>query len=100
MLTMAVEEELNVVYFDGSSAANSYLGHLDSQDIVIWGTVRRDKLMAEWERIKKLCDWGAQYNIDAFVRYVFILIPLSVKTESSAVWNQACRLFSALLVGF
>jgi hypothetical protein len=27
MLTMAVGDELNVVCFDGSSAANSYLGH-------------------------------------------------------------------------
>jgi hypothetical protein len=73
MLTMAVEEELNVVYFDGSSAANSYLGHQDSQDIVLWGRVRRDKMMEERGRIRELCNWGKPYNIDAFVRYVFIL---------------------------
>ena len=97
---MAVEEELSVVYFDGSSAANSYLGHQDSQDIVIWGRVRRDKLMAERERIKKLCDWGKRYNIDAIVRYVFILIPLSIETEFLEVWNQACKLFSVLPVVF
>ncbi|KIM28433.1 hypothetical protein M408DRAFT_329492 [Serendipita vermifera MAFF 305830] len=68
MLTLVVEKPLNVIYFDGSSAANSYLGHQDSQDVVIWGRVRRDKMMAEWERIEEICKWGRQYNLDGFIR--------------------------------
>jgi hypothetical protein len=68
MLTFAVEKELNIVYFDGSSAANSVSGHQDSQDLVIYGKVRPDKVMAEWERIVRFCEWGAKFNIDAIVR--------------------------------
>ncbi|KIM28436.1 hypothetical protein M408DRAFT_329495 [Serendipita vermifera MAFF 305830] len=68
MLTFMVEEPLNVVYFDGSSASNSYLGHQDSQDVLLWGRIRPDKIMAEWERIRELCKWGRQYNLDGIVR--------------------------------
>ncbi|KIM28432.1 hypothetical protein M408DRAFT_329490 [Serendipita vermifera MAFF 305830] len=84
MLTLAVEEPLEVIYFDGSSGANSYLGHLDTQDLLIWGEVRRDKMMAEWERIEELCKWGKRYSIDAFVREVMLCdFTKKVKVTSS-----------------
>ena len=68
MLTLGVEDTLNIVYFDGSSGSNSYLGHQDSQDVVIWGRVRKDKMAAEWERLDELCRWGQPFNIDGFIR--------------------------------
>jgi hypothetical protein len=70
MLTLEVEEELNVVYFDGSSAANSPMGHQDTQDVIIWGKPRPDKLLDEWERIQELCKWGKPFELDAIVRFV------------------------------
>lgn len=75
MLTFAVEKELNVVYFDGSSAANSVTGHQDAQDLVIYGKVRPDKVMAERERITELCAWAEKFDIDAIVRYVPLAHP-------------------------
>lgn len=68
MLTFSVEEELNVIYLDGSSAANSIFGHQDSQDLLIWGEPRPDKLWFEWERLLLLCRWGEQRGLDAIVR--------------------------------
>lgn len=43
---------------------------MDSQDIVLWGTVRPEKwgVWAEQERIRGLCDWGLKYQLDGFVR--------------------------------
>lgn len=77
MLSLEVQEPLNVVYFDGSSASNSVRGHLDTQDLVIYGEVRRDKMMAEWERISLLCEWGKEFGIDAIVRYVLLALRLN-----------------------
>lgn len=68
MLTFIVEEELNILYFDGSSVATSPFGHLDAQDLIIWGKVRPDKNWNEWERIVLLCRWATQYGLDAIIR--------------------------------
>ncbi|KAI6021959.1 hypothetical protein EDC04DRAFT_2901166 [Pisolithus marmoratus] len=59
---------LNVVYFDGTSAAKLSSGTLDSQDIVAWGNVRPEWSFDELNRITALCDWGREYNIDGFMR--------------------------------
>ncbi|KAI6098035.1 hypothetical protein EDD16DRAFT_227049 [Pisolithus croceorrhizus] len=67
-LTLITTRPLNVVYFDGNSAAKLSTGTLDSQDIVTWGNVRPDWSFDEWSRITTLCDWGREYNIDGFVR--------------------------------
>jgi hypothetical protein len=63
MMSFMVEEPLEVIYFDGSSAAKVNLGHLDSQDLVIWGKIRPDKVFAEPERINKLCNWGGTVRV-------------------------------------
>lgn len=68
MLSFMVEQELNVIYFDGSSAANSIYGHQDTQDLLIWGEVRPDKIWAEWERMVELCKWVEQRGLDAIIR--------------------------------
>ncbi|KAG9052155.1 hypothetical protein FS842_010410 [Serendipita sp. 407] len=68
MLTFAVREKINILYFDGSSASNSLMGHLDSQDVLLWGKVRPEKLLDEVGRIRSLCAWGAPFGLDGYVR--------------------------------
>ncbi|KAI6033293.1 hypothetical protein EDC04DRAFT_2213285 [Pisolithus marmoratus] len=67
-LTLMTTRPLNVLYFDGTSAAKLSSGTLDSQDIVAWGDVRPEWSFDELSRITALCDWGREYNIDGFVR--------------------------------
>jgi hypothetical protein len=69
MLSFIVQKPLEVIYFDGSSAANKlYFGHQDSQDLIIWGKPRPDKVFAERERINALCDWAERFGLDGAVR--------------------------------
>lgn len=70
VLTMMTTRELRLLYFDGSSGGKMPTGTMDSQDIVIWGKVMPEKWgnWAEGERIRSLCEWGKQYQIDGFVR--------------------------------
>ncbi|KIK14492.1 hypothetical protein PISMIDRAFT_116952 [Pisolithus microcarpus 441] len=67
-LILMTTRPLNIVYFDGTSAAKLSTGTLDSQDVVAWGDVRPDWSFDEWSRITTLCDWEREYNIDGFVR--------------------------------
>lgn len=67
-LTLVVTRPLNVLYFDGSSAAKMDGGPMDSQDIVSWGKVDYDHVFDEKRRIKDLCKWGDKFAIDGFVR--------------------------------
>ncbi|TFK22762.1 hypothetical protein FA15DRAFT_671198 [Coprinopsis marcescibilis] len=64
-LTLAATRPLNLLYFDGSSAAKMY-GTMDSQDMIIWGEIKSP--YNEWERIISLCDWGKKYDLDGFLR--------------------------------
>lgn len=67
-LTLAATRPLKVLYFDGTSAANTINGTLDTQDIIAWGELRPDWRFNEDERIEDLCKWGAQYAVDGYVR--------------------------------
>ena len=67
-LTLAATRPLNVIYFDGSSAANTFLGSLDTQDVVAWGEIRRYWVMEERERIEALCRWSQEHGFDGIVR--------------------------------
>jgi len=69
-LTLVVTRPLNVLYFDGNSAAKMEGGPMDTQDIVSWGNVTHDRVFDEMRRIQDLCKWGARFAIDGFVRYV------------------------------
>lgn len=56
-------------------------GPMDGQDLIVWGVVRKDKVVAERERINTLCEWAARVGIDSFVRcvprpYVYAACPL------------------------
>ncbi|THH17485.1 hypothetical protein EW146_g3336 [Bondarzewia mesenterica] len=68
VLSVAATRNLRLAYFDGSSAAKTTYGSMDSQDIFIWGYVRLDKMFADRERIDELCKWGSRHGIDGFVR--------------------------------
>ena len=68
LLSVVTTRDLRLVYFDGSSAAKTRTGSMDSQDIFIWGYVREEKIFSERERIIELCQWGKQHGIDGFVR--------------------------------
>ncbi|KAF7299488.1 hypothetical protein MIND_00898900 [Mycena indigotica] len=67
-LTIVTTRPLNVIYFDGSSAANMKDGTLDTQDILAWGKAKPDRWLDERERIDDLCAWGKIYGVDGFLR--------------------------------
>lgn len=67
-LTLAATRPLKVLYFDGTSAANTKDGTLDTQDIIAWGELKPDWWMHEQQRLEDLCKWGAPYGVDGYVR--------------------------------
>ncbi|KAG1870645.1 hypothetical protein DFJ58DRAFT_742175 [Suillus subalutaceus] len=67
-LTLAATRPLNVLYFDGSSAAKISEGTMDTQDIIAWGEVQAERYFDERRRIKDLCRWGKEFGIDGFAR--------------------------------
>ncbi|VDB94042.1 unnamed protein product [Peniophora sp. CBMAI 1063] len=61
--------DLKVLYFDGFSAAkvpNS--SHMETQDLLAWGSIHHERIRWEPQRLKALCDWGREFGIDGFVR--------------------------------
>ncbi|KAG2106797.1 uncharacterized protein F5147DRAFT_578618 [Suillus discolor] len=67
-LTLAATRPLKILYFDGTSAANTIIGPLDTQDIIAWGELRPDWRFREGQRLIDLCKWGAEYSVDGYVR--------------------------------
>lgn len=43
-------------------------GPFDTSDLLLWGKVRPEMLMMEWERAVELCEWGKRWNLDGFIR--------------------------------
>jgi hypothetical protein len=75
---MVATRPLKVIYFDGSSAAKMPDGPMDTQDIAGWRKVIPDRFFSERERISALCNWGAKFGVDGFVRMeVDLCEPLS-----------------------
>ncbi|KAH9028931.1 hypothetical protein EDB84DRAFT_256023 [Lactarius hengduanensis] len=71
MISLQAKRDLRLVYFDGLSAGKMKDGPLDSQDVLLWGRPRPDKIFSETERIEALCDWGRPLGLDGFVRMEF-----------------------------
>ncbi|KAI0058201.1 hypothetical protein BV25DRAFT_1830379 [Artomyces pyxidatus] len=72
VISYVTTRELRLAYLDGVSAANLGSGTFDTQDILIWGKPRLDKVMEEEERIAGICEWGKKYDgLDGFVRMEF-----------------------------
>ncbi|KAJ7449315.1 hypothetical protein FB451DRAFT_1053461 [Mycena latifolia] len=67
-LTIITSRPLQVLYFDGSSAAKMRDGPMDTQDVVGWGQVAPDRYFDERNRIIDLCNWGKPLGIDGYVR--------------------------------
>jgi hypothetical protein len=42
---------------------------MDSQDMLLWGERKTDKVFSEEERLAQLCQWGKEFGLDGFVRY-------------------------------
>ncbi|KAF7343519.1 hypothetical protein MSAN_01972200 [Mycena sanguinolenta] len=69
LLTLVATRPLKVLYFDGSSAAKiPGGGAVDTQDLLIWGTVDPARWFDEAERLDDLCAWGTQFGLDGFLR--------------------------------
>ncbi|KAG6328180.1 hypothetical protein ID866_10909, partial [Astraeus odoratus] len=73
-LTLSTIRPLKILYFDGSSAAKLDGGSLDTQDVLIWGKVLPGRTFMEMQRINALCQWGEQYGLDGFVRWIFSFV--------------------------
>lgn len=71
-LTLVTTRPLKILYFDGSSAAKIPYGSMDTQDLLAWGEAGFESLPTERQRVDKLCKWGNDFNVDAFIRYMFI----------------------------
>lgn len=74
LITFVATRKLRLIYFDGSSAANMESGTVDSQDMLIWGRPRSDRIFKDRKRIRDGCNWGKQYGIDGFVRWVCLIL--------------------------
>ncbi|KAF7313115.1 hypothetical protein MKEN_00997400 [Mycena kentingensis (nom. inval.)] len=69
-LTLVANRPLQVLYFDGSSAANMKDGTLDTQDLLVWGEWDEHRWLDERARIEDLCTWGRRFGVDGFLRLV------------------------------
>ncbi|KAJ7512846.1 hypothetical protein B0H11DRAFT_10316 [Mycena galericulata] len=67
-LTLVTNRPLQVMYLDGSSAANMKDGTLDAQDLLVWGKVDPKRWLDERSRINDLCAWGKDFGIDGYLR--------------------------------
>ncbi|KAJ7062274.1 hypothetical protein C8F01DRAFT_1024455 [Mycena amicta] len=67
-LTLVTTRPLQVLYFDGSSAANMRDGTLDTQDLLVWGEASPDRWLDERVRLDDLCAWGKGVGVDGFIR--------------------------------
>ncbi|KAH7928226.1 hypothetical protein BV22DRAFT_1083295 [Leucogyrophana mollusca] len=103
-LTLAATRPLKVLYFDGSSSAKMKDGPLDSQDIVAWGELRPDRAYDDYGRIKDLCAWGEQYDLDGFVRmeidFEVMLCNFTSGVEVVSFLNLATLKIPDLILGY
>ncbi|KAJ7124607.1 hypothetical protein C8R43DRAFT_1147301 [Mycena crocata] len=67
-LTLVATRPLQVLYFDGSSAAAMDDGPLDAQDLLVWGRADPSRRKDDRSRIDGLCAWGQELRIDGYVR--------------------------------
>ncbi|KAJ7242980.1 hypothetical protein C8J57DRAFT_1366676 [Mycena rebaudengoi] len=71
-LTLVAVRPLQVLYFDGSSAAKMREGPMDSQDVVGWGKIMPDRYFDERQRITDLCNWGKPLGIDGYLSEIML----------------------------
>ncbi|KAG9314908.1 hypothetical protein JVU11DRAFT_4016 [Chiua virens] len=66
--TLVATRPLNIVYFDGYSAAKMDYGSLDTQDLLVWGESSKENMWDETGRIERLCEWAVDLGVDALIR--------------------------------
>lgn len=67
MLTFQVVRPLDkMILLDGSSAAKSRTGEMDTQMILARAGV--NETMREYEAAEKICEWGKPFGIDGYIR--------------------------------
>ncbi|KAG9314907.1 hypothetical protein JVU11DRAFT_4015 [Chiua virens] len=67
-VTFVTTRPINIVYFDGYSAAKMGFGTLDTQDLLAWGESVEENVWDEAGRIGRLCEWATNLGIDGLVR--------------------------------
>ncbi|KAH7922886.1 hypothetical protein BV22DRAFT_1037011 [Leucogyrophana mollusca] len=91
--TLTTTRPLKVLYFDGSSAAKTEYGTMDTQDLVAWGEMKPEWMYDERRRIDALCKWGEGHALDGFVRmepdFEVMLCNFSSGVEISSSLNLA-----------
>ncbi|KAJ7148669.1 hypothetical protein C8R43DRAFT_514042 [Mycena crocata] len=94
-LTLIASRPLQVLYFDGSSAAKMRDGPMDTQDVVGWGEILPDRFFDERRRILDLCNWGKPLGIDGYVRmemdFEIMLCDFKVGVEVVSMANLASQ---------
>lgn len=60
--------ELNLLLLDGMSAGKTYMGTLDSQDLVLREGKGNGRSFDEWNRASDLCKIASEWGLDGFVR--------------------------------
>ncbi|TEB15050.1 hypothetical protein FA13DRAFT_1747761, partial [Coprinellus micaceus] len=86
-LTLAVTRPLNVLYFDGSSAAKME-GCMDGQDMITWGNSPPNRIFDEATRIRDLCAWGKKYNLNGFMRMEMDFVASFLKLVAPHIRNR------------
>ncbi|KAI0033101.1 hypothetical protein K488DRAFT_35988, partial [Vararia minispora EC-137] len=91
-LVFSTMRQLNLLYFDGSSAAKALrsgstrnLTSMGTQNLVAWGELRPEGEHDELGRIQALCDWGRRYSLDGFVRMDLSIRVTTCRMHSGAV---------------
>lgn len=72
LLSLATTRSLKIIYFDGTSAANLPTGPVDTQQLIAWGKPSGVSPRDEMRLVKDLCEWGKNFGVDGFVRYISI----------------------------
>ncbi|OAX40195.1 hypothetical protein K503DRAFT_737987 [Rhizopogon vinicolor AM-OR11-026] len=103
-LTLATTRPLKVLYFDGTSAANTRDGTLETQDIMAWGELKPEWWWEETERLENLCNWGAPYAVDGYVRmemdFEVMLCDFTAGLEVVSFYNLASLLLPVSTLSF
>ncbi|ORY58538.1 uncharacterized protein BCR38DRAFT_447590 [Pseudomassariella vexata] len=67
--TYQATRDLNLLYVDGMSAGKSYMGTLDTQDLILRLLNNTDKgALRELERARELCDHVTEWGYDGLIR--------------------------------
>ena len=92
LLSFATTRSLKVIYFDGTSAANTPTGPVDTQQLIAWGQPGNTLPRDEGRLVKDLCKWGKNFGVDGFVRYISTRVLRCLPVLNTvAGWKWTCK---------